>query len=397
VLAEGYTVTPNLVLRYAAQLQITTGELLLIQYVFLHWRDLRTPCPSVTTLARFMGKSPRMIRYYLRSLQTKGLLVLEERVDVDGGRQSNGFDFGPLLRVVAALHGAECVQSASCQVFQGRSATDCRGGLQSVAAIEEVVQDFQIEENPLDPPAAPCSAKAAPHGGTAAAPPQELLADSLPERGRADLYHQLQEVTAAIGREFGDQAHPRVTARRAYNLFVEIRCTFDTFLALVSEAAERTRAARGVGRRQGPVWHHNRVPYFFATLESLLREIPTVTPPAEPPGGLHEDPVDMAGTALPVPRRPQDADGTPWERVKAALARMLTPAVYTGRLARTWQLDFDGSRLVVAVPTKQDCQWLQARLGRQLHAALNDTGLIETQVCFVPAGEDLVLDKRGAP
>jgi len=107
VLAAGYTVTPNLLLRYAAQLEISAGELLLVQYIWQHWWDEQRPHSSVALLARQMGKSPRMVRYYLESLRGKGLVELEERHGRAGERLSNGVDFQPLIKAVVELSRAD--------------------------------------------------------------------------------------------------------------------------------------------------------------------------------------------------------------------------------------------------------------------------------------------------
>jgi hypothetical protein len=84
----------------------------------------------------------------------------------------------------------------------------------------------------------------------------------------------IESALTAIGIEFGDEAHPRVSARRAENLRRRGTLSVDEFLDAVEEAREVTLAHRSaVVRRQrataGDLGRKNLMPYFFATLEGL--------------------------------------------------------------------------------------------------------------------------------
>jgi hypothetical protein len=401
ILGAGYTVTPNLLLRYAAQLGISSGELLLVQYVLQHWWDGHKPHPSVPALAEQMGKSPRMVRYYLQGLRAKGLLYLEERRGRDGERVSNGFDLSPLFRAVREVAGVE----HACNPLQGVPATDCPESLQAVAADQERdrpeihtrldldratgegqrVQTAPTRRVQRDPNQGPVMSSADP-GRTEPVP-----SGPTPEPSEVDL----QVVLARLGAEFGDEAHPRVSLRRAQNIWHDSRLSLETFLDLLAAARTITLArAPAIVRRRvrsGEPYRKNLMPYFFATLEGLV--VPESTEErshAAPP--LPMDPVVAAAERVPVTREsvqnpePGTADAL-WQAVLAELRATVAPEAFRRWLESTRVLRADGQTLHIAVRDAIQRHWLQVRLRDRIEAALAAVGGRDVRLDYGMEGE----------
>jgi hypothetical protein len=390
VLAAGYTVTPNLLLRHAARLGLMGGELLLVQYVWQHWWDGHTPHPSVGLLAREMGRSPRTIRYYLQGLREKGLLSLEERSGPDGARLSNGFDFGPLIAAVVRLAEADCKR------LQSPPATGCTGPLQALAADQDHpgTQEHTARET-LDrgePRAASATPEAEPaSSGTPAGEPTRVLGRGSAPPGESPA---ITELLAAIGQEFGDEAHPRVSARRAGHLFVASGLSTPAFLEclLDARAATRANAARVTRRRAGdPGGRKNLMPYFFATLEGLARcddgEARGAT------GGVEPFPLlDGAGQA-PDQQAPAaagedtGAGDSLWARVQRDVRAVLAPAAFARWLAPARLHRQTDATLEILVPAAMHRQWLEDRLGPKVREALARAGAGQVRVIYRTAAE----------
>jgi hypothetical protein len=378
VLAAGYTVTPNLLLRHAARLGLTGGELLLVQYVWQHWWDGQLPHPSVGLLAREMGRSPRTIRYYLQGLREKGLLNLEERVGADGARRSNGFDFRPLIAALARLAEPE----PGCNGLQSPPATGCSGPLQVVAADQDHPgrQEHTAREN-LDR-GEPRAASATPEEGE----PVNRTGGGNPLPAASSA---IAELLAAIGQEFGDEAHPRVSARRAGHLFAASGLSTAAFLEclLDARAVTRANAARVARRRAGDTTDRkNLMPYFFATLEGLARRDEEEARAAA--GGVEPFPrLDTVGQAPAGAEEGAAGADSLWAGVQRDLRAVLAPSVFARWLAPARVHRQVGATLEVLVPDSMHRQWLEDRLGPKVREALARAGAGEVRLIYRTAAE----------
>ena len=409
VLAGGYTAVPNLVLRYAPRLGLSNGELLVIQYIWQHWWPAGQPHPSVAMLGRAMGKSPRMVRYYLRALQAKHLLVLEERFGADGNQQSNTYDLKPLIAAVVVLAQADGWNTdpepgavVLDQGLQPLPANVCPGGLQAIAGMKETPQDLSTKRNQLDRqqprrrwPLERDETRTHPRGSVAGPRPFEPE-PSLPatDRRQDPTYLALIRPLQALASELGDRAHPRVSLARAHNLFRQARLSQEAFLALLAEAAARTRAARP--RLVGPRCPSSRrtgnlMPYLFATLEGLLEEEheawPAKTgirPPVEPYA-----PSDRRQASTPPLVEGERPAHPIWDAVLAELRQVMTAENFRRWLAPTFVLGQRETMLVVAVPTELHKHWLAQRLHHLVDDALGRTapGGVTVEYTVVNSGQ----------
>jgi len=177
----------------------------------------------------------------------------------------------------------------------------------------------------------------------------------------------------ALSVELGDDT-PRASCARAHALRREAALSAAAFLALLGEAATRTRAYQpGIaGRRRDG--RHKAIQYLFAVLDDLVdrRRHPALPGPI---GGV-------AGTVLPAivvpgavstPARDDidEADPT-WRAVLGELRSELTVENYARWFRPTRVVDHDEKRkeLFIGVPDAFHQQWLDRRLRGCVERAL---------------------------
>jgi hypothetical protein len=103
ILQAGFTVVPNLLLRYQVALGITASELNFILQVWSHWWDKHDPYPAMGTIAERMGQSRRQVNRYVESLRKKKHLIVRQRRSDQYGQITSEYDFAPLLETLRSL------------------------------------------------------------------------------------------------------------------------------------------------------------------------------------------------------------------------------------------------------------------------------------------------------
>ncbi len=222
-----------------------------------------------------------------------------------------------------------------------------------------------------------------------------------------DDYQDLVRPIDDIGREFGDEATTRASVTRAYNLMRESNLPLPDFVQVLFEAKALTRAYQAsiVKTRSdsGRLPRKNLMPYFFATLESLLhpdqhsprqeaarrthrktrRTGHSSEHPARVSSSDHVDSRDMpAGSAGSV----RASDMHPiWLRALEELRHVLTPENFNTWLAHTYVVHQDGNSLRVAVPKPFHKDWLDNKLRGRVESVLQLLGHGDIKVEFVVA------------
>jgi hypothetical protein len=107
ILQAGFTTVPNLLLRYQAELEITSAELNFILQVWYHWWDQKDPYPSLGAIGDRMASSRRQVRRYSESLRLKDYLVVRERKAEGLGQVTSEYDFSKLLEKLRQLYRGE--------------------------------------------------------------------------------------------------------------------------------------------------------------------------------------------------------------------------------------------------------------------------------------------------
>ena len=96
LLDAGWTVLPNALARYQAELGLTASEINLIFQLFTFRRGSGI-FPSVPSVAERMGISERQVQNIARSLERKGYLKRRTRYTALGRQSSNIYDFSGLM------------------------------------------------------------------------------------------------------------------------------------------------------------------------------------------------------------------------------------------------------------------------------------------------------------
>jgi hypothetical protein len=200
---------------------------------------------------------------------------------------------------------------------------------------------------------------------------------------------------AALSAELGDDA-PRSSLGRARNLCRDAGVSLDRFLALLDEAAARTRDRQAsIVKRQRDGTTPNGMPYLFAVLQDLLH-------PAPPRAADIGPNADRRHVGQPGRRRRRRDDGrgessgsyaawsdSPaclpiveehpvWRAALDELAQVMTSENFNAWFATTRALDQDGEVLRIAVPAAFNKVWLEQKLAGKVMAALHkvdDDGL----------------------
>lgn len=226
-------------------------------------------------------------------------------------------------------------------------------------------------------------------------------------------YQDLVRPIDDIGREFGDEATTRASVSRAYNLMREAEISTPDFVQLLYEAKALTRVHQaGIVKTRsdsGRLPRKNLMPYFFATLESLLhpdRHLP------RPPQGrrprrlqsrtqqLRRDNLQAAralqsGLAA-VPEVSSVSDMTSnqpvdehpiWRRVLDELSLVLTPENFNTWLKHTWVVGNDGHVLRIAVPKPFHKDWLDNKLRGRIESTVRRLGYDDIQIEFEVASK----------
>ena len=100
VLADGFTVIPNLLIRNLGELDITPAEFTaLCALESYRWDAKRDPFPGRDTLAEMIGTTPRTVTRLTTQLVRKGYLSKHQ-----GGRGTNKYDISPLVGRLKEIH-----------------------------------------------------------------------------------------------------------------------------------------------------------------------------------------------------------------------------------------------------------------------------------------------------
>ncbi|MFC5714407.1 helix-turn-helix domain-containing protein [Thalassorhabdus alkalitolerans] len=97
ILDEGFTCVPNMIIRNATKVGLTGKEFQLVLTIMSFKHDTSDPFPSQETLATIMGTTKRNIRKLLKSIEEKQLVLVGFRMNEKGQRQSNVYNFKPLV------------------------------------------------------------------------------------------------------------------------------------------------------------------------------------------------------------------------------------------------------------------------------------------------------------
>lgn len=106
VIAEGYTVLPNVILQNQKALGLTHLDVLVLMCLLSHWWDKEDlPRPAKTSIARTLDVDPRTVQRSIAKLEKQGYIQRKERRASVGDNLPNFYDLSGL--VAAAKTQAE--------------------------------------------------------------------------------------------------------------------------------------------------------------------------------------------------------------------------------------------------------------------------------------------------
>lgn len=106
VIAEGYTVLPNVILQNQKALELKHLDVLVLMCLLSHWWDKDDlPRPGKTSIARTLDVDPRTVQRSIAKMEKQGYIQRKERRAGVGDNMPNFYDLSGL--VAAAKKQAE--------------------------------------------------------------------------------------------------------------------------------------------------------------------------------------------------------------------------------------------------------------------------------------------------
>jgi hypothetical protein len=100
VMSLGFCITPSLLLKAQKRLRLTPSQLVVLLHLMdIWWGDENNlPWPSKRHLAERIGMGERRVQAIMAELEVAGLAKRVERRDRFGGKTSNAYDLGGLVK-----------------------------------------------------------------------------------------------------------------------------------------------------------------------------------------------------------------------------------------------------------------------------------------------------------
>ena len=416
---EGFAPLPNAVL---LDIRLSRDARLLYALLQYHARGDGRCFPSHATLAAELGGGETALRAYLRELIDAGLIGQRRRgqgrtnmyilLDANQARSRppvaaaaeaaapEGDNRGaPEPCQTEVLGSAEAEgQAVEAAEGEGPDAPESDGleGDESAAYEEPRERDPEIGNSRIRML----------HGGSgeaveAPAPERRVVGATVPPHPpnprRDPRYQALEGPVARLCRELGDEAPPRASLARAYNLLARSGREPDGFLELLEEAKAATlaRSDRITKRLAdgGPAGRRNMVPYCFAVLKRLVdaEQHPDGRATIAPPLRTAEEDRRQAGCGdsgqVGEDATPTNEAEALWREVLDGMREVLTPANFArcqaGRAAGR-----HGEVLRIALGTDMERHWFDTRIRRLLDESLARCGPAGMRFQFVVAATE---------
>lgn len=125
VIAEGYTVLPNVILQNQKALELKHLDLLVLMCLLSHWWDKDDlPRPGKTSIARTLDVDPRTVQRSIAKMERQGYIQRKERRAGVGDNLPNFYDLSGLVAAAKKLAGqAEKLKTARAKEDSVRQST----------------------------------------------------------------------------------------------------------------------------------------------------------------------------------------------------------------------------------------------------------------------------------
>lgn len=140
VIAEGYTVLPNVILQNQKAMGLKHLDLLILMCLISHWWEKNDlPRPSKSSIARTLDVDPRTVQRSVAKMEEKGYIQRKERRAGVGDNLPNFYDLSGL--VAAAKTQAAQVK----QLKSARAKED--SARQSTPKTHDLIQDEKLRRS----------------------------------------------------------------------------------------------------------------------------------------------------------------------------------------------------------------------------------------------------------
>jgi hypothetical protein len=102
ILRAGITAVPRALFTHQATLRLTMQQVWFVGYILAHQWTTDLPYPSIKRMAARTGYTEGCLHDIKQSLVDQRYLILVARRSADGGKDTNAYDFGPLLTAITA-------------------------------------------------------------------------------------------------------------------------------------------------------------------------------------------------------------------------------------------------------------------------------------------------------
>jgi predicted transcriptional regulator len=128
VIDLGFTIVPSLLFKAQKRLGLSATQLAVLLQLMDHWWDnARNPWPGKKLLSEKLDLSPRQVQRVIADLEKRGYVQRIDRTSAQGGKLSNEYDLGGLVKKLREL--APEFQRVEEEVRNKRRALLRRGGL----------------------------------------------------------------------------------------------------------------------------------------------------------------------------------------------------------------------------------------------------------------------------
>jgi len=117
LMAGGYTVVPNTIVRRYKQLPLdATGFSLVMQLLSYWWNSKDLPFPSMLELSKGAGIHVRNVQKRLQQMQKDGWIKIKKRKTRHGGWDSNAYDLSGLVKEMTKIAAEDAAKKKATQL-----------------------------------------------------------------------------------------------------------------------------------------------------------------------------------------------------------------------------------------------------------------------------------------
>lgn len=135
---NGIASIPDAIFSFQKELELSVGECWFVAQILRFKWTTELPRPSLRKMAAYTGVSERTLHNYKNSLIEKGYLILQNRLDRTGRKDTNYYDFSPLFDAIIELLNSKDNTANPIEEIEE---------LENVERVSENISDRGVSEN----------------------------------------------------------------------------------------------------------------------------------------------------------------------------------------------------------------------------------------------------------